>query len=47
MMLLANQISVLIQSLTSRVQHADASDFGVLAVTVIVAVWYVNRYLGD
>ena len=47
MTLLANQITVLVQSLTNRIQHADSSDFGVLAVTVIVAVWYVNRYLGD
>ena len=47
MTLLANQITHLIHQMSSRIQNADSSDFGVLAVTVIVAVWYVNRYLGD
>lgn len=42
-----SQLSYLVQTLTNRIQHADSSDFGILAVTVIVSVWYVNRYLGD
>jgi hypothetical protein len=47
MSVLANQIAYLFHTLSERIRYADSSDFGVLAVTVIVAVWYVNRYLGD
>jgi hypothetical protein len=43
----ANQIGHMFQVTYAKLQHADSSDFGMLAVTVIVCVWYVNRYLGD
>lgn len=45
--LLANPIAQLVHTLTDRIANADSSDFGFLAVTVIVSVWYVNRYLTD
>ena len=44
---LVHQITSLVDTMIHRMQHADSSDFGMLAVTVIVCVWYVNRYLGD
>ncbi|MFV0445795.1 MAG: hypothetical protein ACK5Q5_19635 [Planctomycetaceae bacterium] len=44
---IVHQITHLFDTIFSRLQHADSSDFGMLAVTVIVSVWYVNRYLGD
>lgn len=44
---IANEISSLLHTLSNRIETADSSDFGVLAVTVIISVWYVNRYLGD
>ena len=44
---IVNQLSQLFQTLSNRIQYADSSDFGFLAVTVIVTVWYINRYLGD
>ncbi len=44
---LANQIGLLIHTLCERIRNADSSDFGVLAVTVIVSVWYINRYIAE
>lgn len=41
------QITHMFDTIIRRMQHSDSSDFGMLAVTVIVSVWYVNRYLGD
>ena len=39
--------AALMRVLFDRMHHADANDFAMLSVAVVVTVWYVNRYLGD
>lgn len=39
-----HSIARLIDVMMNRWQNADAMDFGLLAVAVIVTAWYVARY---
>lgn len=40
-------LAIMIDSLAHRLQYADASDFGMLAVAVIVTCWYISRYAAE
>lgn len=44
---LTGSIARILNSLGDWLNYADASDFGFLAVAVIVTVWYVTRYVSE
>jgi len=44
MSLLANS---LVSRLMDRWQHATATDYGVLAIGIIVIGWFISKYYGD
>jgi hypothetical protein len=46
-LVLSVSLAHLLEAVEHRLQNAEASDFGFLAVAVIVTVWYVTRYCGD
>lgn len=46
-LVLSVSLAHLLEALEDRLQNAEASDFGFLAVAVIVTVWYLTRYYGD
>jgi hypothetical protein len=36
-----------IASMLDRWHDADAMDFGILAISIIVIAWFVSKYYGD
>lgn len=46
-LMLSVSLPHLLEAVEQRLQNAEASDFGFLAVAVIVTVWYVTRYYGE
>ena len=44
---LSHSIRHLVDRLADRWQHATPTDFGMLAVAVIITGWYVSRYLSE
>jgi len=50
MFLLANipyEVRVVVDRVLDRWENATPTDFGLLAVVVVVTCWYVSQYTGD